>query len=309
MRLVVLLALIISGTILGSVIFGGVMLASGASLGDLIKNGGMPDGDPMLIRLLLMINHATMFLLPAVAWTMIYHKKQWLTYLQAHFNSRWLYIIAGIAFLIVAYPLVAKSSEWNQAVNLPTWMNEMENQTADLLKKILTMNTVGALIVNLIVIAIIPGIGEELIFRGIIQKELQSYVKNPYVAIVFAAIIFSALHLQFAGFLPRFMLGMILGLIYYWTGNIWINIAVHAFNNGLQVMLTYLDPTMADQDLESSVPVKWYVLIASLILTLLLGYWFEKQYALNHQKPSSTANPVTDSFAAIQAPNLPSSDE
>jgi membrane protease YdiL (CAAX protease family) len=309
MRLVVLLALIISGTILGSVIFAGVMLASGASLGDLMKNGGMPDGDPMLIRFLLMINHATMFLLPAVIWTMIYYKKQWLTYLQAHFNTRWLYVIAGIAFLMVAYPLVAKSSEWNQAFNLPSWMNDMENQTADLLKKILTMNTIGALVVNLIVIAIIPGIGEELIFRGIIQKELQSYLKNPYLAIVCAATIFSALHLQFAGFLPRFMLGMILGLIYYWTGNLWISIAVHTFNNGLQVMLTYMDPTMADQDLESAVPVKWYALAGSLILTFLIGYWFVEQFKSNQLKAISPAPAVTDHLSELPVSNSPLSDE
>lgn len=140
------------------------------------------------------------------------------------------------------------------------------------------MNSIGALLMNILVIGIVPGIGEELVFRGIIQKEFQSYLKNPYIAIIISSIIFSALHLQFEGFLPRFILGMVLGLLYYWTGNLWVNIAVHAFNNGLQVLLTYFNPAMADQDLESAVPVRWYVLIISLVFTIALGYWFVQQH-------------------------------
>ena len=283
MRLGVLLALIIVGTVLGSILIGGMLFASGVHLADLMNQDFMTSGSPMMVRIILLVNHATMFLLPALVWAIIYYKKKWRNYLNLDFNSKWIYVLAGIAFLFVAYPLVAKSNEWNQGIDLPEWMNTMENQSADLLKKILTMDTVGALLINLIVIAIIPGIGEELIFRGIVQKEMQTFIKNPYIAIVVSAIIFSALHFQFQGFLPRFILGMILGLIYYWTGNLWISMAVHAFNNGMQVVATYLYPSMVDQELESSVPVKWYILIASLLLTGMIGYWFERQHSIKAQ--------------------------
>lgn len=281
MRLVVLLALILAGAFLGALLMAALLIANGSSMADFLNNTAMTDAGPMLTRVILVLNHAPMFLLPAITWAVIYYKKQWATYLNLRFQPKWIYIIAGIAFLMVAYPLVAKFSEWNQHVNLPSWMESMENQTAEILKKVLVMNTIGALLMNILVIGIIPGIGEELIFRGIIQKEFQTYVKNPYIAILISSIIFSALHLQFEGFLPRVVLGMILGLIYYWTGNLWVNIAVHAFNNGLQVLLTYFNPAMADQDLESSVPVKWYAIIISLVFTIALGYWFVQQHRRN----------------------------
>jgi uncharacterized protein len=278
MRLVVLLALILAGALLGSILLAVLLISNGSTMADLMNNNALSSAGPMLTRVILILNHAPMFLIPSIVWAMIYYKKQWTSYLNLRFRPTWIYVLAGIAFLMVAYPLVAKTSEWNQSVDLPGWMESMENQTAEILKKILTMNTVGALLMNILVIAIIPGIGEEFVFRGIIQKEFQSYLKNPYVAIIISSIIFSALHLQFEGFLPRFVLGMILGLLYYWTGNIWVNIAVHAFNNGLQVLLTYFYPSMADQDLESAVPVKWYVLIVSLGFTIALGYWFVQQH-------------------------------
>ncbi|MEP7323127.1 MAG: type II CAAX endopeptidase family protein [Saprospiraceae bacterium] len=278
MRLVVLLALILAGAFLGAVLMAVLLISNGSTMADFLNNTAMTEAGPMLTRIILVLNHAPMFLLPAIAWALIYYKKQWATYLNLRFQPKWIYIIAGIAFLMVAYPLVAKFSEWNQRVDLPSWMDSMENQTAEILKKVLVMNTIGALLMNILVIGIIPGIGEELVFRGIIQKEFQAYVKNPYIAILISSIIFSALHLQFEGFLPRVVLGMILGLIYYWTGNLWVNIVVHAFNNGLQVLLTYFNPAMADQDLESSVPVKWYAIIISLVFTIALGYWFVQQH-------------------------------
>jgi membrane protease YdiL (CAAX protease family) len=280
MRLVVLLGLILTGAFVGSIFLAALLFLNGATMSDLLDSSAITNASPMLTRIILILNHAPMFLLPAIVWAMIYFKKQWLSYLNLNKFPSWIAILAGIVFLMVAYPLVAKSSEWNQRVDLPVWMDNMESQTAEILKKILTMNSIGALLVNLLVIAIIPGIGEELIFRGIIQKEIQSYLRNPYVAIILSAIVFSALHLQFEGFLPRFVLGMVLGLLYYWTGNLWVNIAVHAFNNGLQVLLTYFNPSMIDQDLESSVPIKWYILLVSILLTTLIGYWFKKQQVL-----------------------------
>lgn len=231
----------------------------------------------MLTRLILLINHLTMFILPALAWGYIHYKRDLYKGLDLKLNFKWLNIIMGIVFLLVAYPIVAKSYEINKLWDLPSWMSNAEAQTAELLKKLLTMNSLGSLLLNLLVIAIIPGIGEELIFRGIIQKELNKYFKNPYVAIIIASIIFSAFHFQFQGFLPRMFLGLILGLIYFWTGSLWVPIIVHAFNNGMQVVMTYFDPTMATEDLESTISVEWYYLLASIIFSIALGYWFMKQ--------------------------------
>ena len=92
------------------------------------------------------------------------------------------------------------------------WADKFESQAEDTLKAILTMNTPVIFIFNLIIIAILPGIGEELIFRGILQKQIGLLFKSPVAAIWIAAFIFSAIHLQFEGFLPRMALGAVLGL-------------------------------------------------------------------------------------------------
>ena len=277
MRLFVLFVLIMTGLFLGFVLMVGMAIVSGANLSDLISEGALKFDSTMMIRLMLLINHVTMFMLPAIAWSVIYYKKAWLSGLDLNRSFNWRYLVGGIGFLIVAYPIVSKSYEFNQSLDLPSWMSSMESQTEEMLKKILTMETPLALLVNLIVIAIIPGMGEELIFRGILQKELYKTISNPYVAIVIASLLFSALHFQFEGFLPRFFLGLILGLIYYWTGSLWMSICVHAFNNGIQVLLTYLNPEMMDQDFESTIPIKWYALLGSIILTGIVGYWFYVQ--------------------------------
>jgi len=277
MRMIVLVALILAGICVGIAGIAITVFLSGDSLSSMMDQTKLMGGSIGRTRWLLLINHVTMFLLPAVAWSLIYYKRKWFSGLGFQPNIQWLYVLAGILFLMVSYPIVAKSYEINQSFSLPEWMNRMEGQTSEFLKTLLVMNHPLDLLVNLLVIAIIPGLGEELIFRGIIQKELQSYFKSPWMAVFVASVIFSAMHFQFAGFIPRFLLGMILGLLFYWTNNLWTSIVVHAFNNAFQVILSYFNPNMLEEDFEKSVPVSWYVLLISLLLTVLLGWWFQQK--------------------------------
>ncbi len=272
-----MVALILCGIIAGIAAIEVVMILSGESLLAIMDQNRIMEGSVGRTRLLLLINHMSMFLLPALVWSVIYFKKKWYSGLGLRPSVHWLHLVAGIAFLMFSYPIVAKSYEINQGFNLPEWMSQMEGQTEELLKTLLVMETPGALLANIFVIALIPGLGEELIFRGIIQKELYKYFQSPWVAILVASIIFSAMHFQFAGFMPRFFLGMILGLLFYWTNNLWISILVHAFNNAFQVILSYFKPELLEENFEKSVPVSWYALVVSVILSLALGWWFEQK--------------------------------
>jgi len=105
-----------------------------------------------------------------------------------------------------------------------------------IMESLLKPGGMGGLFVNLIVIAVIPAIGEELTFRGVIQKLLSKWFRNPHWAIFLTAFLFSAMHVQFLSFLPRFFLGMVLGYIYFWTGSIWLSILVHLVNNAVAVV-------------------------------------------------------------------------
>ena len=91
---------------------------------------------------------------------------------------------------------------------------------------------------NILIIAIMAGIGEELMFRGVIQKILIGWTKDIHLGILYTAIIFSTIHFQFYGFVPRMILGMVLGYLYIWSKSLWVPVIAHAINNALTVTFT-----------------------------------------------------------------------
>lgn len=181
----------------------------------------------------------------------------------------------------------------NQAMELPAalkgieeYMRNMEDSLSGMTEFLTTFNTIPELILAFIVIAVIAGIGEEIIFRGLIQRKLQLGLKNPHAAIWIAAFIFSAIHFQFYGFFPRLMLGAMFGYFYYFTGNIWVPIVAHIFNNGLAVILLYLShQKMVSTDLEKMDNVPFAAGIASFFLALGM-MWFFRKYIANETQTS-----------------------
>ena len=141
-----------------------------------------------------------------------------------------------------------------------------------------TFDSFIKIIVGLIVIAVVAGIGEELIFRGLIQRKFYKGLNNPHLAICGAAIIFSAIHMQFYGFLPRMMLGALFGYLYLWTGNLWVPIAAHIFNNGFAVVMFYLSHIgVIGVDIEELETFPIPAVIASLFLSAALLWYFRKE--------------------------------
>ena len=150
--------------------------------------------------------------------------------------------------MFVSLPVTNQLSTWNEGFRLggvfeklDELMTTLEEQAAAVTEKMLTVDTFGGLLFNLIVIALIPAVGEELTFRGVLQQSLTRGLKNPHVAIVLSAAIFSFIHFQFLGFLPRMFLGILLGYMFYVSGSLWTRIAMHFVNNGSAVLLYYLN--------------------------------------------------------------------
>jgi hypothetical protein len=94
--------------------------------------------------------------------------------------------------------------------------------------------------VNLIIVALLAAVGEELLFRGAMQNIIIEWTKNKHTAVWITAILFSAMHAQFYGFLPRMLLGVVLGYLYIWSGSLWLSMLFHFLNNGLAVLFSYL---------------------------------------------------------------------
>ncbi|NNE29163.1 MAG: CPBP family intramembrane metalloprotease, partial [Saprospiraceae bacterium] len=130
------------------------------------------------------------------------------------------------------------------------------------------------LLYSLIVIAVIPAIGEELIFRGHLQQYFSRWLKNKHIGVLLAAFFFSAIHMQFEGFVPRFFLGVILGYIFLWTGSLWLAIWGHFVNNSFQLIGVYF-LVQTDKEIDVSqvqLPEVWQTIIFTT-LAFLCGYF------------------------------------
>lgn len=210
----------------------------------------------------------------------------------------WMTVLTG---LVVALSIsISPIAEWNANVQLPSWtgalgdlLRQFEEQAALLVKAFLADLTPASFFLSFVVIAIIPALGEELVFRGLIQNEFRRAFGNPHVAIWLAAAFFSAFHMQFFGFFPRLLLGAAMGYLYYWSGNLWIPVLLHFLNNGIQVVAIYLQQLKVHSlDLESTESAPWpYVVIALPLLAGLLYYC---------RKNLPPPDPSRDTSSAVQ---------
>jgi membrane protease YdiL (CAAX protease family) len=191
----------------------------------------------------------------------------WQDYLQSRETPRWTTLSLSLLLMLVSLPLVLYSLYLNQQLPLPELFKSAEDQAETALKGLLQMENMWELLANLTLIAILPAIGEELVFRGVIQQQLMRRIQNPWMTILLASVIFSAAHMQFEGFIPRMLLGFILGWLYWKTQNFWVPVLCHFFNNGLQVIGQYLyKQDLSTVDLEKDIQVPWQFAAISLFM-------------------------------------------
>lgn len=152
----------------------------------------------------------------------------------------------GIIALLALLPIVGVLNEWNQGISFPDalapleqWMREAEDAAAELQERFLSGTSYLDLIINIVIMAITPAICEELLFRGVLQNQLEKWFKNAHIAVWVAAIIFSAIHFQFYGFLPRMVLGVALGYLLVYGKSLWLPIVAHCVNNSLAVITAW----------------------------------------------------------------------
>lgn len=152
-------------------------------------------------------------------------------------------ILVGIVILLFALPMVGVLSDWNQMIHfgsLDQSVRELNQQAEDVTKAMLKMPGWASFFYNLMLIAVIPAIAEEMFFRGVLQRLFVRMTRRAWIGILIASIFFSLFHGEMLGFIPRVALGIVLGLIYYFSGNLWYSIAAHFFNNAFQILLVFL---------------------------------------------------------------------
>ncbi|MEY2704511.1 MAG: hypothetical protein RL407_573 [Bacteroidota bacterium] len=173
---------------------------------------------------------------------------------------------------------------WNSHLVLPSalapleqWMREMETQLMELTRFLTDFQSISELLLGILVIGVLAGIGEEVFFRGVIQPKLQGYLRSPHWGIWLTAIIFSAIHVQFYGFLPRLFLGALFGYMYHYTGSLIYPILAHILNNSLTLLAVYLsNQGHLSIDMESTDTVSIPAALGGF-LVLSLGFLYFKK--------------------------------
>ena len=272
----ILLGLVGAGLVLGGIIGLGIWLGmTHQSIGSFEKDMLNPQFTNAA-RIMQMVSAFFMFFLPAVAAARLMNPSplRWLGFKNG-FNARQFVLV--IAIIIICLPLVGALGELNQAIpltkSLEAYFKKLEHTYQTQVEALATMRSPGEFVFSLLVMALLPAVFEETLFRGGMQQMLIKWLKKPVPAIVITSIIFSVVHFSWYGFLPRFALGMVLGLIYYYSQSIWLSMTAHFINNAFAISYMYYLYThgkpVRDAAEDGGGPL-WMALPALLLLVLLL---------------------------------------
>lgn len=203
-------------------------------------------------------------------------------------SQSFLFYLLAILLIIVIQPLISSISYYNQQIVLPdsfasleNWMRMSEDNAEKSLTLLLSDKSIGSLLLNILVLAFVAGITEEVFFRGCMQQIFEKIVSNKHLAIWITAFIFSAVHFQFYGFIPRLLLGALLGYLYVWSGNIIIPVAVHISHNAIAVVFShlYIGTSTYEQLDKLNLEQNTLLVMSSLILTISTLYFLYRKRA------------------------------
>src|SRR5690606_27442050 len=287
--IIYLLLLVVAGAIVFSILSIGLsFMFYGSDFMKEITSLASGHSDLNFLKLFQTLTSIGTFIVPALLLRRIEGRDSGLFNFALPTQSQLLLLAVGI--MLFSGPLMELSLMINRQMELPEalrgleeWMRAKEDQMAMLTEKLLYTTSFGGLLFNIFMIAVIPAIGEELLFRGCLQPIFWRWTKNPHVAIWITAILFSAIHMQFYGFLPRMLMGAAFGYMLYWGRSIWLPIIAHFINNAVAVIYTFVMirqgksyEEIANQSMES-----WPLYIVSIVVVTIL---FVRFYKLSNEK-------------------------
>ena len=218
------------------------------------------------------------FLVPALLFAFCQDGK-WFHYNKADRRPYYLLVNVTLVLSIVILPIVAILNQWNQALTLPEsmaglekLMKSLEAKSEDILQLLTFNHTYATLAANLLVLALLPAVCEEFLFQGTLQAFISDKSGKPHLAIWLTAFIFSTIHFQFYGFIPRFLLGAYLGYLFYWSRSLWLPILAHFLHNALSILVEFtlagrgiLTDEMEFTQVKGSIPL----LISCVVVTFI----------------------------------------
>jgi membrane protease YdiL (CAAX protease family) len=197
-------------------------------------------------RVLLVFQHLGLFVIPAILFSKLTSNEAWhkaIGFKPAPFNL----FVASILVMVMALPLINLMAHFNESIGFPETLSGLEEVFAEMEESAqkLTMAIAGTtefavLLLNILIIAVLPALGEEMIFRGLLLPIIRRWTNSKHLAVWISAFLFSAFHLQFYGFLPRLVLGALLGYLFIWTKSLWAPVLAHFVNNALALVLIFM---------------------------------------------------------------------
>ena len=289
LQILVLLALMVVGACVGyAIIFAWAQVGFGLSVPQVGQVMNAPAAHPQGWALLMMAQGVLLFSAGAGGALLLASALGygWNVYFNARRLGAGWWLLAAGALIIISLPFMSMLIAWNAGAHFPAPLHDFEvwarasEDRAQVLTRFLTqLRSAGRLWLGVLVIALVPAVAEELVFRGVIQKNLVRWF-SPHVGVWLGAAIFSAIHFQFFGFVPRFVLGLVLGYLYLWSGNILVSMAAHFTQNAFQLLLLYLAQHGGfgwgfDPDSNEALP--WTLVLPSALLSAGLLYFLYRR--------------------------------
>jgi len=248
-----------------------------------------------------------LFIAPALAVTWLYQENP-ARWLQLDTSPRGRVWVFAVMLMIVMLPGINLLSHWNQQLELPSflsgleaWMKQREEDSAKLLEQFMQTKSLGGLLINLGLMALLPAVGEELTFRGvllhIITNPSTSFSepdrrKRMHLAIWVTAFVFSFVHFQFYGFVPRMLMGALFGYVLWWTGSLWVAMAMHFTNNATVTLLYFIclrtGRNMEALDAFGSGDTLWAGIL-SIVISIIGIYFFRRSLTMSNASSRTSA--------------------
>lgn len=292
-EVLILIGMLIAGLIVGSAVTIPIwMIMTGKGIFNMAKDMLNP-AYVNAVKTMQIVSTIIMFFIPAYVTARIVTKKPF-AHLGLKGGIKINRTVLAILIMLAALPLVGALAELNKAIpltaSLKKFFDNMESQYAEQVKLMATFKTPTDYIIAIFIIALMPAIVEEVFFRGALQSSITRTIKVPWLAIIITSIIFSVVHFSWYGFIPRVALGMVLGYIFYYTGNLWYSIIGHFFNNALMVTILYYQYMKEKKiDMEVGETAPWWagVISAAVLIGLFI---LLKKFSATKFYPDSLAN-------------------
>ncbi|MDD2797947.1 MAG: CPBP family intramembrane metalloprotease [Bacteroidales bacterium] len=244
MALLILPVLVIFGMGISAIIF--ALIANLIpSFKEILYNAAPQTADYM--RAMIFVNFPITFLLPALYISWRYHPDRPARFTKINKAIPLKFVFIAILAFLVSQPGLNLIGDWNKGINLPDslnrlmqWITQKEAEAEAMSKMMIETHSTGIMLLNVLVIAILPGFCEEVLFRGVVQPIFADWLKSKHAAVWVTAFVFSFIHFQFLGFVPRLLLGAMLGYLVMYSGSLWTSILAHSLNNAFIVVLSYL---------------------------------------------------------------------